>query len=723
MSWEVETRIAQLREQLTYHNYRYYVLDSPLIADAEYDQLMVELRRLEAEHPHLVSPDSPTQRVGAQPSDKFAKVAHPKPILSLGNAFSADDVRAWWERVGKLRAAGVPPVAFTVEPKIDGLTVVLTYEDGLLVQGATRGDGEVGEDITQNLRTIRAVPLRLMSSSKSQITKSKSPRADQPALPGFQTQPPADPPLPISHRLVVRGEAYLPKTKFEALNRALAEAGEKTFANPRNAAAGSLRQLDPRITAARPLALLCYAIVEMEPATRNSQIANCKLQIATQWDLLNYLHALGFPVALDVARRFESLDEAIRYCVEWTERRDSLPYEVDGMVIKIDDLDVQEELGVVGKDPRGQVALKFPPREATTKLLRVQVNVGRTGTLNPVAVLAPVEIGGVTVEHATLHNFDDIARKDIRLGDTVIVKRAGDVIPYVAGPVPDLRDGSEQKVVAPQVCPFCQSPVAVDADKVAIYCPNHDCPGRLDRRIDHYVSRGAMDIEGLGFKIVAQLIEAGLIADVADLYALRKEQLLELEGFAEKKAANLLDAIEASKTRPLQRLIVGLGIPNVGATVAELFAQRFGSLDALAAATAGQLQEIEGIGPVIAESVVEWFGRPANRGLLARLKQAGVAPGTSVPQAAAGAGPLAGLTFVITGTLPAMSRAEAEAFVKQHGGKVSGSVSTKTSYLVVGAEPGGAKTGKAQALGVPMIDEAQLREMVQHEQGDPQTQA
>lgn len=680
---EIESRIAQLREQINYHNYRYHVLDAPVISDAEYDRLVAELRRLEAEHPELVTPDSPTQRVGGQPADKFAKIRHPRPILSLANAFSADEVRAWWERVRKLLPDGAPS-AFVVEPKIDGLTVVLTYENGVLVQGATRGDGEVGEDITLNLRTVRAIPLR--------IPVQRSPSTFH---------------LPLAYRLVVRGEAYLPKDKFEALNRSLAESGEKTFANPRNAAAGSLRQLDPRVTASRPLKLLCYAIVEMSGS-----------RPASQWESLEYLEALGLPVALDVCRRFETLEQAIAYCEEWAGRRDELPYEADGMVIKLDDLAMQEALGVVGKDPRGMLAFKFAAREATTKLLDVQINVGRTGVLSPVAVLAPVEIGGVMVERATLHNFDDIARKDIRLGDTVIVKRAGDVIPYIVGPVLDLRDGREKAIRAPQACPFCQTPVAIDQDRVAIRCPNVECPGQLDRQIEHYVGRGAMDIEGLGEKMVAQLIDAGLLSDVADLYALTREQLLTLEGFAEKKAAKLLEAIAASQDRSLDRLIVGLGIPGVGATVAEALAGHFGSLDALSAATVERLQEIEGIGPVTATSIVEWFGRPANQRLVEKLKRAGlrVQEAGGKRQEAGDRGQegvetLAGLTFVITGTLPTMSREQAEAFIKQHGGKVTGSVSKKTSYLVVGTDPGGTKYNKAKELGVPMIDEARLREM------------
>jgi DNA ligase (NAD+) len=690
---DVQTRITELRRQLNLHNYRYHVLDSPLISDAEYDKLMVDLRRLEAEHPELVTPDSPTQRVGGQPSDKFVKVRHPRPILSLGNAFDADGVRAWWERIRKLLPDGAR-IAFVIEPKIDGLTVVLHYRDGVLVQGATRGDGEVGEDITPNLRTIRAIPLRI----------------PVPAGRGAKSVERHAPPA----RLVVRGEAYLPIAAFEKLNEELAAAGEKTFANPRNAAAGSLRQLDPRITASRPLSILCYQIVEFGPhpltpspvpsgQERGNNAPN------TQWETLEYLKAMGFPTAHEVNRRFDSLDKAIAYCETWVEKRDSLPFEADGMVIKIDDLGVQEALGAVGRDPRGMLALKFPAREATTQLNSVTFNIGRTGTINPVAMLAPVEIGGVIVERATLHNFDDIARKDIRIGDTVTVVRRGDVIPYVVGPVMDLRTGKEQEIRAPDKCPFCDTPVAREEGVVALCCPNRDCPGRVDRQVTHFVY--AMDMEGLGEKIVNQLIDEGLVRDVADLYSITREQLLELEGFADKKATNLLNTIAASKSRPLVRIIMALGIPGVGSTVAELLTQHFSSLDELAAADVERLQTIEGIGPVTAQSIVEWFAHKPNRALIAKLEKAGVRVREAKKAAPAAGGALTGKMFVITGTLPTMSREEAATFIKAHGGKVTDSVSKKTSYLVVGADPGGTKYNKAQELGVPMIDEAVLRKL------------
>ena len=692
---DVKTRIAELRQQINLHNYRYHVLDSPLVSDARYDQLVAELRQLEAERPELVTPDSPTQRVGGQPSEKFAKVRHPRPILSLANAFNADGVRAWWERIRKLLPpSGGAPVAFVVEPKIDGLTVVLHYRDGALVQGATRGDGEVGEDITPNLRTVRAIPLRIpVESGEWRVERKERSTLHSPPS-----------------TLVVRGEAYLPIAAFEKLNEELAAAGEKTFANPRNAAAGSLRQLDPKITASRPLSILCYQIVEFSPLSLPPQAGGEGGEPPrTQCELLDYLQTMGFPTAQGVIRRFESLDEAIAYCESWIDKRDSLPFEADGMVIKLDDLGAQETLGVVAKDPRGQLALKFPAREATTKLKSVEFNVGRTGTINPVALLEPVEIGGVIVERATLHNFDDIARKDIRVGDTVTVVRRGDVIPYVVGPVTDLRAGKEQVIHAPTRCPFCETPVTRQEGVVALACPNRECPGRVDRQVEHFVY--AMDMEGLGEKIVNQLIDEGLVGDVADLYSLTPEELLELEGFAEKKATNLLNAIAASKSQPVTRVLLALGIPGVGSTVAELLTQHFSSLDELAAADVDQLQTIEGIGPVTAQSIVEWFSHKPNQKLVTRLEKAGVRVREAKKAAPQGQGALAGKTFVVTGTLPTMSREEAAAFVKSHGGKVTDSVSKKTSYLVVGTDPGGTKYNKAQGLGIEMIDEAALRKL------------
>lgn len=679
MSDPLRQRYEELKAQIHYHNYRYHVLDAPVISDAEFDRLMAELRQIEAEHPEWVTPDSPTQRAGAPPLDKFEKVRHPAPILSLANAFNADEVRAWFDRIRKLDER-VEHTAFVVEPKIDGLSVVLHYQDGFFIQGATRGDGEIGEDITPNLRTVRALPLHI------------------PVL--------AEAKRPVPKRVVVRGEAFITIKDFEALNRRLEEAGERTYLNPRNTAAGSLRQLDPQITASRPITLLVYQIVAWE----DDQLS----PPTTQWETLETLRAWGFPVT-EIARRCQTLEEAIVYAESWIEKRESLPFEADGMVIKIDDLRLAADLGVVGKDPRGAIAFKFPAREVTTRLLEIRVNVGRTGVLTPYAVLEPVEIGGVIVERATLHNFDYIAEKDIRPGDRVLVKRAGDVIPYIIGPVIEARRGDEKPYVPPQNCPVCGQPVEHFEGEVAWYCVNAACPAQLVRNLEHFVSRNAMDIAGLGIRIVEQLVEAGLVQDVADLYTLRKEDLLRLEGFAEKKAQNLLDAIQASKSRPLARLINALGIRGVGEVTAAELARCYADLDALSQATQEELMQIEGIGPNIAQAIVDWFARPANRRILEKLKAAGVWPRAATPAQAAAA-PLADLTFVITGTLSEFTREEAKAFIEAHGGKVTDSVSRNTSYLVVGENPG-SKLQKALQLGIPLLDEAGLRRLVEERSG------
>ncbi len=670
---DIRRRVEELRKEIHYHNYRYYVLDSPVISDAEYDALMAELRRLEEQYPELITPDSPTQRVGAPPAPEFVQVRHPAPILSLENAFGPDEARAWLERISKLLPPGTR-LDFVVEPKIDGLSVVLHYRDGVFTLGATRGDGEVGEDVTANLRTVRRLPLRIPV------------RPDGPQPPPY---------------LVVRGEAYMTVRDFEEFNRRQAEKGEKTFANPRNAAAGSLRQLDSRITAQRPISLLCYQVVawEGEPAPPS-----------TQWETLQYLRALGFPVP-EQAAHFPDLEGAIAYCQEWERKRDTLPYEADGMVIKVNDLRTAADLGVVGRTPRGMVAYKFPGREATTKLLDIRVNVGRTGVLTPYAVLEPVAIGGVTVSKATLHNFDYIAEKDIRVGDRVIVKRAGEVIPYIVGPVVDVRTGEERPYTPPDRCPSCGEPVSRVPGEVAVYCANAACPAQLVRRISYFASRGAMDIESLGEKTAQLLVDRGLVKDIADLYFLRKEDLLGLEGFADKKAENLLAGIAASKEQPFSRVLTALGIPQVGGVVAETLARHYRSVDALAAATEEDLQQIPGIGPEIARAVAEWFRRPRHREIVEKLRRAGVRLAEEVPVAEAGPQPLAGLTFVITGTL-SRPREEVAAMIERYGGKVTDSVSRKTDYLVVGEAPGGTKFRRAQELGVPMISEAQLVEMI-----------
>ncbi len=690
----LRSRYEELKSQINFHNYRYHVLDAPVISDAEYDKLLNELKQIEADHPDWVTPDSPTQRAGAKAADRFDKVRHPAPILSLANAFGADDARAWYERIRKLDER-VASAKFVVEPKIDGLSVVLHYRDGVFVQGATRGDGEVGEDITANLRTLKAIPLKIPVDS-GQLTV------------GGKTRPTANYQLPTY--LVVRGEAFIPIREFEKLNKKLEEAGEKTYLNPRNTAAGSLRQLDPALTASRPLSLLVYQIIHSEGGKVPT----------SQWELLEYLKALGFPVT-DVAKRFNDLESAIAYTETWNTRRDELPYEADGMVIKIDDLNLAAELGFVGKDPRGAIAFKFPAREVTTKLLDIRVTVGRTGVLIPNAVLEPVEINGVIVERATLHNFDYIAEKDIRVGDRVLVKRAGEVIPYVIGPVVDARTGKERKYKPPTVCPACGQPVEHFEGEVAWYCVNAACPAQLQRNIEHFVSRGSMDITGLGYKIVEKLIETGAVKDVADIYTLTRKDILEAVTKKDRKtdkeppgkiADNLLSAIAESKNRSLPRLITALGIRGVGEVSARDLANHFGNLDALSKASVDDLQEIEGVGPNIAEAIVDWFARPANKKILKKLKDVGLWPSASRSTVnRQPSGPLSGLTFVVTGTLPTFSRDDAKEFIESNGGKVTDSVSKKTDYLVLGENPG-SKLEKAKSLGVKIVDEAQLRRLV-----------
>ena len=584
-------------------------------------------------------------------------------------------MHAWFERIARLDER-VRQADFVVEPKLDGLTVVLHYRDGVFVQGATRGDGEYGEDITPNLRTVRSLPLRIPVE------------AGKPAPPSY---------------LVVRGEALIFKHDFEALNRRLAEQGERIYVNPRNTASGSLRQLDPSITAARPINLYCYGVVRAEGETPRHQ-----------WQVLGWLADLGFPV-VPHARLCADIEEAIRAAQQMQQERDSYPFELDGAVIKVNDLDLADALGVVGKDPRGAIAFKFPSQEVTTKLLDIGVNVGRTGVVTPYAILEPVQVGGVTVRQATLHNFDFIEEKDIRIGDRVMIKRAGDVIPYVIGPIPDARTGEERPYQMPKTCPSCGGPLERVPGEVAVYCVNAACPAQLVRNLEHFASRGAMDIEGLGIKIAEQLVAAGLVQDVADLYRLRRRDLLKLDGFAEKKADNLLLAIERSKANPLERLITALGIRGVGEAVAAELARHFEDLDSLAQASVEDLEQIEGIGPNIAATVVDWFKTPRNREVLRKLRAAGVWPRREAA-AARGPQPLEGLTFVLTGTLPGMTREQAKRLIEAAGGKVSSSVSRKTDYVVVGESPG-SKLRKAQELGVPTLDETGLRRLIAAREG------
>jgi DNA ligase (NAD+) len=678
-----KSRYEELKQQINFHNYRYHVLDAPIISDMEFDKLLNELKQIEADHPDWITPDSPTQRAGAKPADRFKKVNHPSPILSLSNAFGATDARTWFERVARIDDR-VEKAKFVVEPKIDGLSVVLHYRDGVFVQGATRGNGEIGEDITANLRTVGAIPLRIPIDPKG--------------------------PKPPKY-LVVRGEAFMPISDFEELNRKRAEAGEPIYLNPRNTAAGSLRMLDPKITASRSLTLLVYQIIHFEDGKTPT----------SQWEILEFLKALGFPVT-DIAKRFDDIDNAIAYAESWDKKRDELEYEADGMVIKVDNLNLARDLGFVGKDPRGAIAFKFPAREVTTKLLDIKINVGRTGVLIPNAVLDPVEIGGVVVERATLHNFDYIAQKDIRIGDRVLVKRAGEVIPYVIGPVIDARTGKEKKYKPPTTCPACGQPVERVEGEVAWYCVNAACPAQLVRNVEHFVSRGAMDIVGLGTRIVEKLIEAGKVKDVADIYTLKRADILEAVTKKDRKtekeppgkiADNLLASIQASKSRSLGRLITALGIHGVGEVSANDLARHFVDLDALAKAHADNIQQIDRIGPSVAESVADWFSLPYNRLVLKKLKTAGVWPlgGQSASAKSRASNALNGMTFVITGTLPTFSRDDTKALIESHGGKVTDSVSKKTSYLVLGENPG-SKFDKAKSLGVKIIGEDELRKLV-----------
>lgn len=688
-------RLEELRQLVRYHQYRYYVLNNPEISDAAFDALYRELEAIEARHPEWVTPDSPTQRVGGEPQAGFRRVRHPRPILSLASVTDEEGLRAWLDRAEHLLPKGTR-LDFVVEPKIDGLRIVLTYENGLLTLGATRGDGEYGEDVTANLRTVRGVPLRIPVNPLPHPPK-RAEKGEGERMAPHPNPLPAGERGQVPPRLVVAGEAYIPIHLFHALNRQLEAKGERPFANPRNAAAGSLRQLDPKVTASRPIRVFFYELVEGD-------------DIPTQWELLARLREWGFPTAPD-ARHFDRFEDVVSYAREWMAHRNTLDYEADGVVIKINDLAVQRALGVVGKDPRGMIAFKFEPREATTRLIDVEMQVGSAGTVTPVAVLEPVQIGGVRVTHASLHNFEDVARKDIRIGDMVTVQRAGDVIPYVVGPVASLRTGREQPIVVPKECPVCGGPVIQRPDEVAVYCVNVNCPAILVRRLEVFAGRGAMDIEGLGAKVAEQLVSAGLVRDLADVFYLKKEDLLKLPGFAEKRAENLLEAIEPAKAQPLWRVLVGLSIRHVGTVAAQALERHFGSIDALMKASEEELQGIEGIGPTIARSVVEFFGEPRNREVIEKMRRAGVR--MQAEGAAAGPRTLEGLTFVITGTLPTLSREEATAFIEAHGGKVTDAVSRNTNYLVVGAEPGGTKVRRARELGTPTIDEARLREMAE----------
>jgi DNA ligase (NAD+) len=659
---EARKRVEELRREIRKHDYHYYVLDSPLITDQEYDSLMRELVELERRYPELVTPDSPTQRVGGAPLKQFRSVRHSIPLLSLGNAFDAGELRDFDRRVRQLAGEAVD---YVVEPKIDGLTVVLTYENGSFVLGATRGDGLTGEDITENLRTVRLLPLRL----------SGAPR-----------------------RLVVRGEAFMPKKAFARLNEERDNRGEPPFANPRNAAAGSLRQLDPKVTAGRILGFYAYQIIECEGR-----------EIATQWEALSFLKEVGFSVQ-EQNKHCRDIEEVIAYCNSWIEKRHALNYEIDGMVIKVNSLRLQKALGNTAKSPRWAIAFKFPAEQAVTQVKDIIVRVGRTGVLTPTAVLRPVAVAGVIVSRATLHNEDMIREKDVRIGDHVVIQRAGDVIPEVVRVLPERRTGAERVFRMPDRCPVCGGRVLRPEGEVAARCTGIACPAQLKELVLHFVSREGMDVEGIGPALVAQLVDKGLIRDPADLYFLRKEDLVNLERMGDKSADNLLRALEKSKKRGLAPLLFALGIRYVGTRAAEILAERFGSLDALAAAGEEELTAIPEIGPKIAASVATFFKQEQTGRVIAKLKEAGVLmERQELPET--NDLPLTGKTFVITGTLPSLTRKEAEDLIKKYGGRVSSSVSKRTDYLVAGEEPG-QKYDKARELGIPIIDEAALLRML-----------
>ena len=659
-------RVQELREQLDHHLYRYHVLDDPEISDAEYDRLFDELKDLEAEHPGLDDPSSPTHRVGAPPSEKFQKVEHLLPMGSLEKVTTDEALQKWAQDVCK--RLDVPPeeVAWLIEPKIDGLAVNLTYENGVLVRGATRGDGVQGEDVTVNLRTIRAIPLRM--------------RGDDP------------PPL-----LEVRGEVYLPLSGFRQLNEQLAGTNQKLAPNPRNAAAGSLRQKNSAITASRPLSLWVYGVGVREG-----------VEVRTHSETLQWLRERGFRTNPH-AERLESIEDVARRCSEWETARIDLDYEIDGIVIKVDSLDQQAELGALHSKPRWARAFKWAPMTATTRLNKILIRVGRTGALNPWAMLEPVEVGGVTISRATLHNEEDINRKDIREGDEVIVQRAGDVIPQIVGPAGAHRKGT-RRFKMPTHCPLCDVEIVKPEGEAMHRCPNRACPSRGLETLNNWVMSAA-DIEGVGEQLVRRLWDLGLVRSLPDLYRLTKEQLLELDGFQEKSATNVVSAIEASKQIPFRRVLFGLNIPDVGWVTAQSLARHFGSVDRLAAAAQEDITEVEGLGPERAEKIVEWFAEEDNRRLVAELRELGLRFESGAEDRPP-EGPLTGQTYVITGTLEGWSRDEAQAELEARGAKVTGSVSKKTTGLIAGEEPGASKLTKAQTSGVPLLDEAALADLL-----------
>jgi DNA ligase (NAD+) len=674
----VAARAAELRERLHLANYEYYVLDRPTLTDPEFDRLFRELREIERAHPELRAPDSPTLRIGAEPASRLEKTTHLAPMLSLDNAFSADELSAWEARNARI-ADEVRSAGYVAEPKMDGLAITLTYEQGVLVKGATRGNGSIGEIVTANLRTIGDIPLRLRTTAG------------------------------VPERVEVRGEVFLSLSGFQALNERRAAAGEATFANPRNAAAGSLRQLDPNVTAGRPLRFFAFAI-QTDPSEPFD------LRARSQSDLLALLAEWGFPVN-DLHEVCADLDAVERYVRQLEGRRADLDYEIDGAVIKVEPLALHTELGIVGgREPRWAIAYKFAPTLATTVLRSIEINVGRTGSLNPYAVLGPVEIGGATVRLATLHNEEDIRRKDIRPGEQVVVKRAGEVIPQVVGPVVEEGAQRPDPFRMPDRCPVCDTPVERPQDEVATYCPNTACPARIYWGIVHFVSRSAMDIRGLGERTTQQLLDAGLVADVGDLYALTVDQLLTLEGFQRKSAENLVSGIDESRSRGFARVLFGLGVRHVGENAAQLLAQHFGSADRLFSATAEEIAGVHGIGATTAEALVAFAAEPRNMQVVEKLSRAGV-----VLTEAAGRpveGVFSGKTFVVTGTLPSLSRKQATERIEAAGGRVTGSVTRSTDFLVVG-EDAGSKLTRARELGIPELTEAELIERCGPERPGP----
>jgi len=655
-------RIEQLRKTIRHHDYQYYVVNQPEIADAEYDRLLQELKALEARAPHRITPDSPTQRVGGIPDEAFRPVRHGTPMLSLDNAFSEEELLAWQDRVRKGLHGQAP--TYTVELKIDGVSLALTYERGQLLQAATRGDGVMGEDVTANAKTIRAIPLRL------------------------QGRAPA--------RLEVRGEVYMPTEAFERYNTAARRETNETFANPRNAAAGSLRQKDPHVTAARPLRFFTHSYGRVEG-----------MMFAAQWEFLEGCKALGLPVN-EHASRCDSFEEVRRHCQRLEQLRGRLAFEADGVVIKVNELDLQERLGFTHRSPRWAIAYKFPAHQATTQVLAVLHSVGRTGTVTPVAQLKPVTCGGVTISSATLHNYDEVERLGLKVGDWVLIQRAGDVIPQVVKAIESKRTGRERAITPPSRCPVCGGTITKEKEgEVAYRCSNPSCQAQLARELLHFGSRTAMDIEGLGEAVVEQLVNRRMVRDVADLYRLTLTELLSLELFAEKRARNLLEAIHASKSRGLARLLYGLGIRHVGEKAAQVLAERFGSLSRLMGADRAALEAVPEIGPVMAEAMTQFFRHAATRGLVKKLEAAGIKRTDPVSKSPK---PLANLTFVFTGELSSMSRPEAEALVRQRGGKASSSVSRLTDYVVAGTSAG-SKLAKAKELGVEVINEPQFKKL------------